>query len=92
MCGNDKMAIGAMRAVHQQGLRIPEDISVMGLDDLPQASYTIPGLTTVHHQLFHMGRRACERLLQLFRREVSSCQEFLPTKLIERESTAPPRA
>lgn len=91
MCGNDKMAIGALHAIHKRGLRVPKDISLMGLDDLPQANFTTPGLTTVHHQLFHMGRRACEQLLNLFRGEASACQEFLPTRLIERESTAPPR-
>lgn len=91
MCGNDKMAIGALRTIHKRGYRVPEDISLMGLDDLPQANFTTPGLTTVHHQLFHMGRRACEQMLALFRGEQTSCQQLLPTRLIERESTAPPR-
>jgi len=91
MCGNDKMAIGVMRYILERGWRIPQDLSLMGLDDLPHASYTTPGLTTVHHHLFTMGRRACEQLLKIFRHEIDSCQEFLPTRLIERESTGPPR-
>jgi len=91
MCGNDKMAIGAIRHIHERGLRIPEDVSVMGVDDLPQASYTTPGLTTVHHQLYHMGRLACEKLLQIFRGEIDGCQELLPTRIVVRESTAKAR-
>jgi len=92
ICANDRLAVGALRALHQRGVSVPDDMSVMGLDDLPQANFTTPGLTTVHHQLFHMGRRACQQLIDMFRGRTRSCQEFLPTRLIERESTGLPRS
>ena len=91
MAGNDKMAIGALRYCQTHGHVVPDDVSLMGLDDLPMSSFTTPGLTTVHHQLYHMGRLACKRALEIFRGERMQCQELLPVKLIVRESTAPPR-
>lgn len=91
MCGNDRMAIGALQYVQTKKLRVPDDISVMGVDDLPQASFTMPSLTTIHHQLYHMGRHACEKMLALCRGEIDSCQLMLPTKLVARDSTGPAR-
>ena len=89
MAGNDRMGIGAMRYIHTHNLKIPEDVSVMGVDDIPQAKFTTPGLTTIRHELYQMGRAACERLLALFRGDISTCHEVLPVKLIVRESTGP---
>lgn len=89
MAGNDRMAIGAMRYLHTRGLRIPEDVSVMGVDDISQASFTTPGLTTVRHNLYQLGKQACERMLALFRDEISECRETLSSMLVVRESTGP---
>lgn len=61
---NDLSAFGAMNAVREAGLRIPEDVSVVGFDDIPQASITYPKLTTVHQPLVQMGRTAVELLLE----------------------------
>ena len=89
MAGNDRMAMGAMRYLHTHGLRVPEEVSVMGVDDIPQASFTTPGLTTIRHELYQMGRAAFERMLGLFENDIASCRESLPAKLVVRESTGP---
>ncbi len=89
MAGNDRMAIGAMRHVLKQGLKVPQDISVMGVDDIPEAAFTTPGLTTVRHDLYQLGAAACDRLLALFRNQITQCRDLLPVKLVERESTGP---
>ena len=92
MCGNDKMAIGVMRYIHSIGKRVPQDISVMGMDDVKPASLTSPKLTTISHNLLDLGKTACKALLALVREEVSSVQEMTPVHLVVRESTAPPRS
>jgi DNA-binding LacI/PurR family transcriptional regulator len=89
MAGNDRMGIGALRYLHTHELRVPDAISVMGVDDIPQASFTTPGLTTIRHELYPMGRVAFEKMLALFRDEIRSCSEVLPARLIVRESTGP---
>lgn len=91
MAGNDKMAIGAMRCLKEKGLRVPEDISVMGVDDVPLASFSIPGLTTVRHELYQIGRQAVEGLLSVVRKQTTTSQRVLPAKLVVRESTGPAR-
>lgn len=89
MAANDRMGIGAIRYIHTHDLKIPQDISVMGVEDIPQAKFTSPGLTTIRHELYQMGRATCERLLALFHGDISTCHEVLPVKLIIRESTGP---
>ncbi len=89
---NDVMAMGVMDAVRNRGLRIPDDISVIGFDDIPQAALVRPALTTVQQPLENMGRVATQMLLDLLQqpgREVGRIE--LPTKLILRESCRPPR-
>jgi len=89
MAGNDKMAIGAMRYLLSSGRKVPADVSVMGVDDIPAARYTTPGLTTIRHDLYGLGQKACERVLSLFRGEISTCKEVLAVELVARESTGP---
>jgi DNA-binding LacI/PurR family transcriptional regulator len=60
---NDISAIGAIRAIHEGGLRVPEDVSVIGFDDIDSAAYQNPGLTTVRQPLREMGRMAAQRVL-----------------------------
>jgi DNA-binding LacI/PurR family transcriptional regulator len=60
---NDVAALGAIRALREHGLRVPEDVSVVGFDDIPSAAYQNPGLTTVRQPLREMGRRAAETLV-----------------------------
>lgn len=89
---NDVMAMGAMDAIRNRGLRIPDDISVLGFDDIPQASLVRPALTTVQQPLEKMGRLAAQMLLDLLENPAQKVERIeLPTKLIIRESCQPPR-
>ena len=91
-CANDEMAAGVLRAAHQLGLSVPEDLSVVGFDDITMANYTDPPLTTVGVVKEHLGRRAMTRLLELVEgtdQEVK--REVVPVRLIVRGSTAHPR-
>lgn len=63
--GNDIMAVGAMLALQDAGLRVPEDVAIIGFDDVPIASLVRPGLTTLRIQIAETGRRALERLVRL---------------------------
>jgi LacI family transcriptional regulator len=64
-CGNDLMAMGALEAAHKRGLRVPEDLSIMGYDDSELARYTHPPLSTVVLPNYEMGRRAAELVMAL---------------------------
>ena len=92
---NDISAIGAIRALREAGLRVPEDVSVVGFDDIPGAAYQNPGLTTVKQPLRKMGVIAAENLLQRIARPNSDAFPRLITvepELIVRKSTATLRA
>jgi len=89
MAGNDRMAIGAMRYLHTEGKSVPNDISVMGMDDIRAASYTTPGLTTIRLDLYDVGRTACRRLTQILNNGGTSCGDLIPAALVKRESTGP---
>ncbi len=88
-CFNDIAAIGAIRALHDAGLRTPEDISVIGFDDIVGAQYHIPSLTTVRQPLKQMGIIAAQSLLEKIQHpdEASPEKIVLVPELIEREST-----
>ena len=90
-CYNDMSALGALRCIHESGLRVPEDISLVGFDDLFFASYTQPPLTTVRQPRQRMGLLAMEILLKLMSGQDSTDTIEVPAELIVRESTAPPR-
>jgi len=90
-CYNDMSALGALRAIHAQKLRVPEDVSVVGFDDLFIASYTSPSLTTISQPMRQMGRMAMDILIKLFSGLNSKTNIKVQGQLIERESTAPPR-
>ena len=83
---NDKMALGAIKKLHELGLRIPQDIAVIGFDDVPQASFSIPSLTTVHQPLYEIGKQSCERLIELIHGKIERVQEVIPIYLVVRES------
>jgi DNA-binding LacI/PurR family transcriptional regulator len=89
-CFNDMSALGALRALRVHNLRVPEDISVVGFDDLFFAPYTQPPLTTVRQPKEHMGRLATEIVLKLL--DGTSCEYNVEVQgeLVIRESTAPP--
>jgi len=62
-CGNDTMALGVMRALAEQGLRVPRDVSIVGFDDVPDAGFYTPPLTTVRQDFGEVGRRALSTLI-----------------------------
>lgn len=89
---NDISAIGAMRAFQEAGSRVPQDISVVGFDDISIASFSIPPLTTVRQPLVKMGRIAAQTLLDRIEDRESFVQEIaIEPELVLRASTAPPR-
>ena len=89
---NDAMAIGAMDAVHNHSLRIPQDISILGFDDIPQASLVHPALTTVRQPLEQMGGIATQMLLDMLKNPKKKTSRIeLPTELIIRSSTSSPK-
>ncbi|MFU8871800.1 LacI family DNA-binding transcriptional regulator [Micromonospora sp. SL4-19] len=63
-CANDHQALGLLRALHQRGVRVPDDISVVGFDDIPEAAYFSPPLTTVRQDFDEVGRRCVAALLE----------------------------
>jgi LacI family transcriptional regulator, repressor for deo operon, udp, cdd, tsx, nupC, and nupG len=89
-CSNDEMAIGAMRALTSHGLRVPEDVSVVGFDDIRFARYTSPPLTTVAQPKNALGREAMTMLIELLNDpEVPPRKRVLSADLVVRGSTAP---
>jgi LacI family transcriptional regulator len=90
--GNDQQAFGVYEAARQRGLRIPQDLSVVGFDDLPVARWVSPPLTTVRQPLAEMGSAAAQMLGELIDGvPLRSSRVELATELIARESTAAPR-
>lgn len=89
---NDLLAIGAMRAIRDWGLRIPEHVAIVGCDDAEFAGYQEPPLTTVHLPIEEMAARATTILLDLIRqRAAAPIQEAFPAYLVVRRSSGPPR-
>ena len=92
VCSNDWTAIGALHAIDAAGLRVPEDISVVGFDDIPLASYTRPPLTSVRMSAGDVGSTAFDALFRLIGGERLEGDVYqVPTKLVVRASTAKPR-
>lgn len=88
---NDQMALGLMRALRDRGLSVPEDISVVGFDDVPEAEFFAPALTTVKLDFSEVGHRCVERLLDIIDGKVLEPQPAVPPELKCRLSTSPPR-
>jgi LacI family transcriptional regulator len=88
----DVMAIGAIHAAFELGLALPDDLSIVGFDDIPLASYVIPALTTIAQPIYTMGETAAQILLRHMRNGDQPIETVkLETELIARKSTAPPR-
>ncbi|UVJ39798.1 LacI family DNA-binding transcriptional regulator [Arthrobacter sp. CJ23] len=88
---NDQMALGALRAFSELGLRVPEDISVVGFDDQAEAGYFVPPLTTVNQGFTELGTRCIRMLLSDMAHGRSGAASVLNPQLMVRDSTAPPR-
>ncbi|TQM63765.1 LacI family DNA-binding transcriptional regulator [Humibacillus xanthopallidus] len=89
--GNDQMALGALRALREAGLRVPEDVSLVGFDDIPEAAYLSPPLTTVHQDFTTVGRQAIAVLTAVLRGDEPPTGGLLPAPLVVRGSTATAR-
>lgn len=86
---NDQMALGACLALQRRSLRVPQDVSVMGFDDVSMSRYSIPPLSTVHHPAYELGQGAAAAMLCLLRGEKPSFSLPGP-RVVARESTAAP--
>lgn len=88
-CANDASAIGVMRALQEAGVRVPEDVSVVGYDDVPAASLLTPTLTTLHVDCEEMGRLAVQRMIyRTLNPEATPIRVEIATRLVVRQSVA----
>jgi DNA-binding LacI/PurR family transcriptional regulator len=79
-----------MRAVHEAGRRIPEDLSIVGFDDTPEAPYFLPPLTTLHQNFSALGQQGVAMLLEVIKGCEQPLHEPITPALMVRASTAPP--
>jgi LacI family transcriptional regulator len=86
LAANDQMAYGARLALYRLNIRVPEDISLVGFDDLPNSIYTMPPLTTIRQPIFELGKIAAQTVLKLITGE-GTPQSTPPVELMIREST-----
>jgi DNA-binding LacI/PurR family transcriptional regulator len=84
---NDMTAIGLLAACHKFGLTVPDDLSIIGFDDIDMAVYTTPPLTTIRQPRFELGRRAMQMMLELLDGQTPENQ-ILPGELVVRQTTA----
>jgi LacI family repressor for deo operon, udp, cdd, tsx, nupC, and nupG len=92
VCMNDEMALGAIQTFKSRGLRVPEDISVTGFDDIPYAKYWDPALTTIAQPAEEIGTVAMDLLLRIIEGEnLANVEVLLPTQFMVRQSTAAPK-
>lgn len=89
--GNDQMALGLIHGLRTRGIRVPEDVSVVGFDDLPDARHFLPPLTTVRQDFAELGRVAIRTLLARLEGDPDVASTMLEPELIARESTAAAR-
>lgn len=88
---SDILAVGAMAEAREAGVRVPEDVSVIGFDDIPLASWIYPRLTTVHQPLCQKGKLSADVLMKLIEGEQQPVHHMLKTRLIVRETVCVPK-
>lgn len=88
-CANDSLALGLLKALRERGFRVPEDVSVVGFDDIPEAAYFDPPLTTMRQEFGEIGRTAMTLLLRQLAGESDLESAFVKLDFLVRESTAP---
>ncbi len=91
VAGNDAMALGALKGLREAGLRVPEDVSVVGFDDLPEAAFFEPPLSSVRGDFPALGRRCADLIVELMGGREPPEAAPLPPTLSVRGSTAPPK-
>ena len=88
---NDAMALGGLKALNELKINVPQEISIIGFDDIPDAEYLIPGLTTIRNDFDEVGKRSVELLMDCIRKKQhTSYQIVIKPELIIRKSTSPP--
>jgi LacI family transcriptional regulator len=87
---NDVFAVGAMIACREAGVRIPDDLSITGVDDTDLGATQTPGLTSIHTPILEIGRAAALQLAARLEGEATELQQALPFTLVHRGSTGPP--
>jgi LacI family transcriptional regulator len=87
-CASDLMALGALKACKQLGISVPNDLSIVGYDDILLASYVTPPLTTISQNIFEMGFEAADLLIDMLEGKAKQHHRILETKLVRRESSA----
>ncbi|MDU4155263.1 MAG: DNA-binding transcriptional repressor LacI, partial [Enterobacteriaceae bacterium] len=90
LVANDQMALGAMRAITESGLRVGADISVVGYDDTEDSSCYIPPLTTIKQDFRLLGKTSVDRLLKLSQGQAVKSNQLLPVSLVKRKTTLAP--
>ncbi len=94
-CANDRIALGVLRALHEAGRRVPDDVSVVGFDDMPDSGYFLPPLTTMHQDFGELGRRALSLLLNHMSQDDGDgpppSHVLVVPEVVLRSSTAPAR-
>lgn len=91
VAANDQMAYGAQLALFNAGLRVPDDISLVGFDDLPHSAFTVPPLTTVKQSVYEIGAFAADAIVKLLK-NIPVDPAMIEAKLVARHSTRPARA
>jgi LacI family transcriptional regulator len=86
IAANDQMAYGARLALYRAGIRVPEDVSIVGFDDLPHSAFTLPPLTTVRQSIYEVGSSAARALFELIEGRTPAPIQ-IPAELVVREST-----
>ena len=89
-CANDQMAMGVIAAFREVGRRVPDDVSIVGFDDLPESPYLDPPLTSIRQDFTELGRRAMGLVERVLAGEAKPSADLVPTTLVVRRSTAPP--
>ncbi|MBT1173627.1 LacI family DNA-binding transcriptional regulator [Bifidobacterium sp. MA2] len=91
-CCNDLSAVSAYRAAREHGLHLPDDLSVMGFDDIFPAEHLMPSLTSIHQPFSEIAQRAVQMIVDVREGHDTEHHVILPTRVVARESTVPPRA
>ncbi|MFF5494143.1 LacI family DNA-binding transcriptional regulator [Streptomyces aquilus] len=86
--GNDQMAMGALAAFAERGVRVPQDVSVVGFDDMKGAGYLVPALTSVRQDFAHLGRSAIEVLVRMLGGEPAERHKIAPDLVVRRSTAA----
>ena len=86
VCANDSIALGALRAINEKGMHIPNDVGLVGFNDNPTSNYTSPPLTTIHVYTEFMGEQSLNSLIEIIEGRDIPVKKIVPTKLVIRET------